>query len=261
MSTSILVVSDIHGGSPVSLMKERVLVGDAERKAQNVILSNESQDELRKEWDEMLGKYDKIDKVLCLGDSCDGTNVLGRGYDLLTSNMYDQVSIAVDMLEDINCNQFTMVQGSPYHTQLNMSADKAVMIELANRKPIKYKFSGSVMEQIEGVKISLRHVTGYRQNYLDRPAGLLKEIRAIVGHPYYKDESRRPDLLLRAHTHYYTEVDAYNIRGICCPVWKCTDDYASRTTGSLVPADCGYVYIEVDGNDYNYEIHSFNVPI
>jgi len=259
MTTSILVISDIHGGAPCSLMKERVTIGDPESNQQFTILSNEAQDELRKEWNEMIHTYDHVDKVYCMGDFCDGTNEKGRGYHLITSDMHEQVNIAATMLEDIPSEEYIMVQGSPYHVDLNMSADRAVMMELASRKKIKYRFSGQYTDKVEKLKINLRHKTSYRSNYLNRPNGLISEINNIVANPYYYDTSNRPDIIIRGHTHYSTEVNAHDIHGIISPVWKTIDDFASKTTNSLIPSECGYVYIEVNGNDYDYDIHKFVV--
>jgi len=161
LSKRILVVSDLHVGSSVSVMPDEVNIEPSDEQRSQRIASNPLQKRIFKEWEEMIDIVGKVDACFDLGDNVDGPNKKSNGFELWTSNMHQQVMTAVDLLSMIKTNNFFGVQGSYYHVGENTSSDLAVLNSLAH---CRQEFGTDLAVKVEDVRIHLSHAIGYTRS-------------------------------------------------------------------------------------------------
>ena len=75
----------------------------------------------------MVDDVGKVDAVINLGDTCDGTNRKSSGTGLWTTDINLQMEVAKDLLSMVKTNKYVGVQGSYYHVGDNLSSDRSII--------------------------------------------------------------------------------------------------------------------------------------
>lgn len=238
---TILVVNDIHVGSNVAIMPDRVNAYG------NKIKSNDLQAHLYEEWLEMCD-LEKYDICIVNGDTCDGVNSNEHGYGCWTTDDRVQVKVAADLLQRTGAESFYCTQGSLYHTG-KPSMDRLVNDRLGGH------FDEDMILTVEGVRFHVRHKTPYTSTPYGRSTALNKDmVNSVLGCQSYGDI----DVFLRAHTHYHHYVGWDGRLGLVNGGWKSQDAHMRRN--SIGNGDFGYTVFYVDKGQYTWETHSFKMP-
>lgn len=245
MTKTILFLGDIHVGSKVAVSLPEVYTHDGMR-----ICYNPLQEKLYNLWCDMVDNVGRVDAVVVNGDSVDGTDSKAKGIGDWTTNLYEQVDVATDLLKMIHCNTYFGTQGSNYHVETNVSCDKLLMDKLGG------KWNINIDLDCDNVRMHFRHKVGYSKNPQSRPGQLKSERVAANRHEARKGHY---NVLCRSHVHRYVVSggsslndgsDEWEISG---PGWKWMDDFIS--TGSMDIPDVGYILFYVDGDEYTWEQH------
>ena len=174
----ILVVSDLHVGSNVAIMPDEVYIEPSDKQREQRIESNPLQKVIFKEWCDMIDTAGKVDACFYLGDGVEGSNRKGRGFELWTPNIHQQVSTAADLLSMIKTNKYFGVQGSYYHVGENTSSDLAVMESLSR---CRTEFGTDLAVNVEESRFHLAHVISPTSSPVSRLTASNKEILAAEG--------------------------------------------------------------------------------
>ena len=190
------------------------------------------------------------DTVFVMGDCIEGTNKASKAAGLWTADIWEQVDCAASMLEMIDCSDFRGVQGSPYHVDSNASGDEAVL------RALNGKFDASLTETVEKVNFHLKHKVSSTSNIKGRGTGLNGDMESMKLMEYTYGKI---DVHIRGHAHYCHGIYWEGIFGLIAPCWKWKDDFM-RTGASTYGNDLGYVTFDVDGDNYNWDAHTFKMP-
>lgn len=233
MTKKILVISDLHVGSRVSIMPDEVSVDQHERKM--LIQSNTIQKKILTKWEEMVEDVGRVDAVINLGDTCDGVNRKSSGTGLWTTDINLQMEVAKDLLSRIKTNKYLGVQGSYYHVGDNTSSDKGVTEGLGGT------FGDELAIVSEGRRIHCAHDVGVSSSgFAYRTTPIAQQMMlASLGAEYGKFS-----LILRGHAHYFVHVSFTESQGVICPCWKGRDEFAARRSLAYNP-HMGYVVINI----------------
>ncbi len=240
----ILIVSDLHVGSNVAIMPDEVWIEKNDQPRANVITANEVQKALYQAWQEMVDRVGRVSACFVLGDSCDGSNIKSRGFELWTSNIHQQCKTAADLLSMVKTNKYYGVQGSYYHVGENTSSDLAIIDMLHGT------FGTDLVVNIAGKRIHLCHEIGVSTSPVSKATALQSEIVSAELNQYYG----KFDLLLRGHRHEYREVRDHRGHIAICPAWKVRDAYAAKKGLKLSP-HIGYLVLNIQGSDMWLEPH------
>lgn len=244
----VLVVSDLHVGSTVSVMPSEVQIEHRDHTRANMVQANPLQKILLEKWEEMIETAGKVDGCFVLGDCVDGPNVKSRGFELWTSNLHQQVSTAADLLAMIRTNHYFGVQGSFYHTGENTSSDLAVIDTL------KGTFGTDLAVNVEGQRVHLCHQISYSSSPMTRATASNGE---IIGAALYDKWFGQFSLLLRGHLHRYLHLHDPNGRIALCPGWKVRDSFVAKQGLKGGPSHIGYLLLHVDGENIFIEPHCY----
>lgn len=246
MTTRVLVLNDTHIGNVNSVMPTEVEVGTGDENRSYSIQSNNIQRTMYDKWTEMCS--DNYDVGLLLGDMTEGTNYRENGIGNWTNDMSLQIDTCVDMLEKTGITEWYGVQGSPYHTGLNESADYEVLDKLGGT------FDDDMILGIDDILFYLKHVTSYSSVPHSRSTGLNRD---MVNTEIHKNSYGDIDVHLRAHVHYHHFVGWEGKLGLINPCWKHRDQFLRR--GNAGSADIGYTVFTVDGDEYNWKTECFKL--
>jgi predicted phosphodiesterase len=242
----ILVVGDMHIGKRVSLMPDEVYLDDAERKMK--IQSNSIQKKIMAKWTEMADEVGKVDAIINLGDTCDGTNRKSQGTGLWTTDINLQMEVAKDLLSMVKCSRIFGVQGSYYHVGDNLSSDKSVVEGLGGT------FGDELAVVVGDKRIHVCHDIGVSSSGLAyRTTPIAQQMMVSALNPEYKNFN----LIVRGHAHYYVRVSFSNTTGLICPCWAGRDEFVARRSLAWNP-HLGYVVLNI-GDNVEVEPHIFTL--
>ena len=241
----VLVVSDIHAGSKVSLMPPTVTEEDGTKHIHNPI-----QEKIYNKWVEMCDDVGKVDLCVVLGDSCDGFNRKSNGLGMWTTDLKLQADTAVNLLKMINTKKYYGVQGSFYHVGENMSSDAYVIDKLNGT------FDDDMIIDIEKTRCYFRHwVSSTSSVWMYKPTKVAREM--ILAHANM-EQYGKINIFGFGHVHNFVGVEYGHTYGFTAPCWKGRDGFAKRGTFGWTP-QFGYVVLDIHGSDFNIEKHLFSL--
>lgn len=129
---NILLIADIHAGSPYAICDEEG-IGIVFGNEVNYVKPNKGQLELYKHWMYMSKIADNfnVDTVINLGDTVDGADYRGGGQGVMTAIIDSQVDLATRLLSRLVKNRgYVSVSASPYHSSRDTKSELAVTIKL-----------------------------------------------------------------------------------------------------------------------------------
>lgn len=195
------------------------------------------------------------DAVIVVGDVVDGIQEKDGGAGLSLRMMVDQKMAAIEGLSQLkaacpeHCKWY-FVQGTKYHVGINGDAEEEIARSLGAERYSSIGGGIHVREAlwliIDKVIIEVAHAIGgasgfYRATNLDREM----QWSAMSG----KDASQgipKADLLIRAHRHYFMNLNHASKQGLILPCWQLQSRQARKDSLHRFHPNIGGVFITVD---------------
>jgi len=246
-SKSIYVVSDIHVGSVTAVCSQNpttVEHGDYE--------PNRLQKELYGIWKEAINELSqKPDLCVINGEPIDGGNPKQLGNQSWTTSTYDQAMDSVKLLKQIPAKEFLFVRGSGYHVNIqgtsieSFIAEKMSAVNFRTMTGLKANSWFWADVNLNGKEFSFTHHLPYAKFFAYRATPLAKEMALMA---LDKGRSKKYDVIVRSHVHYYMEVRSAHTIALTTPAWKYPDGHLTRGgLGGIYP-DIGGIEIIVESN-------------
>jgi predicted phosphodiesterase len=214
-------------------MPDEVYVGEKERRMK--IESNTIQKKIFTRWECMVDDVGKVDAVINLGDTVDGTNRHSQGTGLWTTDINLQMEVAANLLSMVKTNKYLGVQGSYYHVGDNVSSDRAVIHTLGGT------FGDELAIVSEGKRIHASHDVGVSSSGLAYRTTPIAQQLMVAS---LSKEYGKFNVILRGHAHYFVHVAFTEQQGVICPCWKGRDEYVARKSLAFLP-HLGYVILNI----------------
>ncbi len=207
----VLLFADSHCGSEVGLTPPSYQYQIIDNPpSEEVRIRNKWAKQQHECWDWYITTLDTlghIDACFINGDCIDGDGKRSGGTELITTDRKEQVAMAIECINQIQADRYTMVFGTPYHCGNNED------FELDIAKHLGCKIGGHEWENVNGVVFDLKHK---QSNCINPSTGLFNEIRdnrewVAVG------EQPKADVLVRSHTHRFCLIRTEDTIGISTP--------------------------------------------
>ena len=251
----ILVISDLHCGADTAICIPDFEVNSEREEIKTTVRANKVQEELFKQWQQMIDEHKRFDYVFNLADNIEGINRKGYGLGTIQSDLSWQTEMAIELLKMIPCRRHVGTQGSSYHVNSQASGDRAVIKTLSQIYHERFVFGDQVIFDVEDVKFHLRHVTPFTRQKVLSQSSLKRDILEAL------DEGKhtgRINCFLRGHTHRYAGLDYKPyFAGYVSPCWKISDQFIQQR--SIQNPDIGYLIIEVNGSDFEVTPHILDI--
>lgn len=237
MRRKILVVNDIHVGSPSGLLHPNYIDIDG-----NGTLLNPRQNYL---WDNYIRILDllptDIDEIVFLGDAIDGKQRANQGEELTLHRTEDQRLAAIMTLQEVKLRlpnaSWHFVMGTPYH-------------ELASEvRAIARNFTTEIPEMTFRMwagkaRLLFHHEVAY-SNATQKAASLEREITrgqlSVIQHGWSDYHAQ-----IRAHVHYFTHVGRRGHLAVSCPCFQMMSPFALKSSPFATIPDLGMLILHVD---------------
>lgn len=241
MTTTILIVSDLHVGSTRAVMPPVVELGPTATRDARKVYASPTQLEFYEAWCDLTKSAGRVDACFVLGDCVDGVDRKSEGFAVWTTDRRAQIETAADLLSMAQTNRYYFVDGSPYHVDSNTSSDLAVCDLL------KGTFGTDLAVTVEETRIHLCHAIGHTTSPVSKATAPSKEAaHAEINRMVYG----KFDLLLRGHRHDFYAWDNGETHVVGCPSWKSRDHFAA-THGLGMPArHIGGLLLTIDGDEH-----------
>jgi hypothetical protein len=238
----VLILSDLHVGSPVGLCLPEVTDNDY----QMTYVSNSVQNFLWDKWNVMRQKIGHVDILMLNGDLVEGENRKENGTGVISTNISAQAFISATLVKMIDADEIYVTNGSKYHTG-QTSGDQIVCQMVDGTWLGDHQFI-----QLEDLVLHLRHKISYSSVPYSRCTGQRKEAMIM------KSQGTNVDIYIRSHTHRFNFSGDSNDITINTPCWKGLDHFMNQ--GSQEMPDNGYVLLEIDGPNYKWDYSIFTIP-
>jgi len=247
----ILVISDTHINSTVSLCKPSVNLDDG----QEVKITNAQ----KWFWDNYLDLLEKVDSykpdiLIVNGDAVEG-DTKQRSYQLVTRNPACIIQIASETLEPLvsKIPAVYFIRGTGAHSGKSGYYEELLAKDFDNTVQINKAYSQWSLNLIaDKVKISIAHHTSMSGIPWTKPNSA-NALAAKVQFQYSQDGDKPPDLVLRAHVHRWADShDAFRTRAIVTPCWTLETEHTHRIAPDSLP-ECGALFIECDNGKYTVD--------
>jgi len=245
----VVVISDVHVGSTLSLSPARWVLGDG-----NVHLASPIQRKVlglwNKKWERVFSDGVEVFTVID-GDLVEGDR---RGQvETWAPRMKDQQDAVVELLRPISAKSSKMfvVRGTPFHVQDGGNVEDVIARELGAQGHKAHKRIGITLEFVhKGPKFGSRSWT-WSNNV--RNQVLSNATRDLM-------LGKRPvDIYVYGHYHRVADsgpvvIDLpggkqYVTRGLIAPSWKLIDEWTNHTDAPL--ADIGMLVFDIDEKTYS----------
>ncbi len=245
---SVLVVGDIHGGSPYSVCDEEGIALPFGNEV-NYVTPSEGQLELYEHWKYMIEIADilNVDTVIDLADAVDGVDYYNSGQGVMTSILDSQLELTTRLYKPVvKGRRFIGCSGSPYHQSRDMKIHKQLASNLSKYAD-STEFVGSAgiltIEEIDK-KLLIAHKASnamlYTATMLDRELTYQKVAEA-------NEQLPGIDYRITAHLHKAMHLDNGRQHYIQNPCWKSW--YPIKNSTQLIgrrQTDIGWAVIMFD---------------
>ena len=249
-SKTILIYSDIHVGSKVSVCSESPEIIDSENYS-----PNKAQKALFQVWKEVNQEIKtKPDVVVINGEPIDGANPKSMGSGVWSTNLVDQIRDFKQIMKYVpTSKKMIFVRGSGYHVNTG-GATNLEEIVAEEMKADRYRaYGGSGFTDYEanlelnGKYFNFTHHIGFAQWEAYRTTALAREL--VKMHFEHERRGHHTDVIIRSHVHYYVQVRFKSILGFTTPAWKFPDGFMYRRGIPTLPdVGCMEVIIESNGH-------------
>lgn len=227
-SKSILVISDMHVGSKMSICSEEPTIDDF-----GTYKPSSNQKKLLQEWHRTLDQVSQKPTALVLnGEPVDGSNPKSQGAGVWSNNFNDQMNDSAKLLKPIKRDVTILTRGSGYHvTRENTNFEQIFANKIGARK---YKSVAGFMTDTDyeatiemyGKHINFTHHIGYSGWWQYRSTPMAREL--VKMHFQHKENGFHSDVVVRSHVHYFVLVEFPNTIGFTSPAWKFPDGFMYR---------------------------------
>jgi len=228
-SKSILVISDMHVGSKMSICSEEPIIDDF-----GTYKPSSNQKKLLQEWHRTLDLVSQRPTALVLnGEPVDGSNPKSQGAGVWSNNFNDQMNDSAKLLKPIKRDVTILTRGSGYHvTRENTNFEQIFANKIGARK---YRSVAGFMTDTDyeatiemyGKHINFTHHIGYSGWWQYRSTPMAREL--VKMHFQHKENGFHSDVVVRSHVHYFVLVEFPNTIGFTSPAWKFPDGFMYRS--------------------------------
>jgi len=247
-SKSIVILSDVHVGSNLSVCSKSPKITDGEdytpNKAQKALL-----DCWKEACDDII---EKPNAIVINGEPIEGSNRNSTGAGVWSTSLVDQIRDFKELMKLMpKSKHLFFVRGSGYH----VTADGATPMEEIVAEEMKADrhraYAGSGFTDYEcniemmGKNINFTHHIGFAQWEAYRTTAMAREL--VKMHFEHERRGFHTDIVVRSHVHYYVEARFKNIIGFITPAWKFPDGFMYRRGIPTLP-DVGLIEVIIESN-------------
>ena len=263
-SKSILFISDIHEGSVFAPCSPKPKTKGSTWNPTPL------QKKLYSFWKWVKQDLVQQPYLICInGEPIEGDNYKENGNALWTPDINEQIDDFVELLKIYNPKHITMTRGSGYHVRKGATNFEDTVAKLLGVKPYisvkevdKYRTwdqnrnSRVIIDDIltfgvNGVIFNVAHHIGYNRAYHNKSqaiTAMLASLEFMRGK--YWESKNFPDVVARAHVHYFVEVRFARIRAFTQPTFKFSGDRYFTDKGVPEPPSIGAVEVIVESNGH-----------
>lgn len=218
---SLLLISDIHAGSPYAVSDDKPLLIKVGNEV-NEVYPNRGQLKLYKHWQHMERMADKfnVDTVVNLAEAIDGTNYKEGGRRLMTADLDAQKDLAVRLLAPIvKDRKYVSCSGSPYHESQDTKVHRDISYRLEKhaKECLFVGVTGILTLPVINKKISIAHKASSAMLYTATMAD-----RELIYWNVAEARNQLPhvDWVIRGHLHKFYHLDNGREHFLQLAAWK-----------------------------------------
>ena len=225
--TKSLLISDLHCGGVDAPFPEKAKAVKGRSYIQKYLYQQYLKNACSEHWD----------YVIFNGDLVEGNQPVVQK-ELNQTNMNDQISTAIKMIEKIKYDKMLITMGTPFHSV----TENGEIAEEIIAKRIGAKYGREFFIDIDGYKTHICHALHHEG---DVPGKLGKEIA-----------SYGCDLLIRSHRHEYAFVETVYGKGVVTPGWQSRNNYGVNNGLNSTPytPDIGCCVLETEPHQAYFKL-------
>ena len=239
MKKRILVISDFHCGHLTGLTPPKwQWQNDSEAPWRKKV--REYQQWAWNTFTAHLDEFRPFQRLIVLGDCVDGKGRLSGGNEQLTTDMNEQVDMAVAVIKATKVPKHNVIitRGTGYHTGIDNDWEDGVAREL------KCQIDNHAFIKVNGVGISARHFVGGTQVPTGKATSILRE--QVSNDQWCREYKEHPNanIFLRGHIHRTITIDEPSTLSIIAPALQGWTDFGAKKCS--LPVHFGIIVIDIN---------------
>jgi len=197
--------ADFHCGHFAGLTPPEFQIPPNALNPKSIKISNTSQ-VLWNFYADKLYELGPFDFAIINGDLIDGRGEKSGGTELISPDRTNQQTMAVRVSKEIRAKEYYLTYGTPYHTGTKEDFEGGIAKELPGVNDGIAPIKGHLFPKIGGVQFDVKHKIGSSSI----PHGSLTPLaKEILWNRICARSGEQPiaDVLLRAHTHSFDQID------------------------------------------------------
>lgn len=176
---------------------------------------------LWKDFSEKVKEFRPVETLLINGDAIGGKGERAGGREILFPDRDTQVDMASAIIDFVNPTNLVIVAGTPYHTGVQEQWEKQVFNRYSQKAIVD--FGDHSYLDVNGTIISCKHFISSSAVPHGRATSLLRDGKWGQLWSLAYDDHPRARVFIRAHTHYYMQVDDDTMLGFILPALQAAD--------------------------------------
>jgi len=249
MTTKILVLADLHGGSKYGVATSD-WVSDRIKGRSHCL-------EMLEQFNRVRDDVGKVDRLFLLGDLADGANPKEQGKDRIGDDD-DQVEMICQLIRTVRGSpKIRVVEGTLYHGGV-ARLDKQIAEKLgAEKDQLGNSAPKFWLGNIDGVRFSLAHkITVSQSSWQYRTTPLA--LRLVLTRLNKQEDPSRHMVLIRAHCHTYQGVFFKRQMGVTCPGLEARTPFGEERNPENNP-DVGGLFFDVSDDNYHMQPYAKSI--
>jgi hypothetical protein len=190
-----------------------------------------------------LRKHTAIDLLIVNGDAVDGPGKRSGSREQLTTDMLEQVEMALDCIKIVKPKQVVLTFGTPYHVGSDNRTETLLAQWIRKELDVPVKIGSHESINVNGLMFDCKHkIGGSTIPHGRHTAGA----RTVLWNMVWAKRGQRPmaDVFLRSHVHYHVYEGDPTFLAMTLPALQgLGDEYGSTQCEGMV--DFGLVWFDV----------------
>ena len=188
------------------------------------------------------------DIVFANGDLIDGRGERSGGTELISQNRFDQVDMAIRVIQQFHAKKHVITRGTPYHTGNIEDFEDAIAKGLVGSK-----IGDHVFPEVNGLVFDLKHKVGGSSVPHGRHTAVSKE---RLWNMLWAEHDQQPkgDVIIRSHVHYHSGAFGTDWLAMTTPALQAAQTkFGARQCSGTV--DFGFLVFDIKSNG-EYKWHA-----
>lgn len=196
-------------------------------------------------WQKVASEWSGPDIMVVVGDAIDGQGSKTKGTEQWTTDLYDQLMAASELIRMWRPKRIYLINGTGYHVDAGGRPLEALLGDILGAEiigPNRMRSAEELFLRAGGKTFHFSHHIMVGTGWYKTTALAREMVFALLN----ESHKHRVDVVVRAHVHYHVTVGFTRQLGVILPCWQLQTRYMLRRSAFGMLPDIGAIRFIID---------------